>query len=269
MASRNEIPEDSYIKKENVKTSTQEDNKYTSNHWQEDRNVTESYLYAYENSLWTDVTLECTAENGDAYNIKAHRMILASRSPVFEAMLFGPAADKGETIQITSFGYELMDLLIRYLYAGVSALTEDTAITTYKIAHFFQVPALVDECSYYLRSIFSKDNVCEILDLSLQYDNVGLRNAASDYIDQNASNAIETKGFLQVSQSCLEYMFVGDTFHVEEQTIFRRSLDWAKQHEEENNPNKAKHEVEEEKFDTTVKDFRKALGNAFQYIRFG
>ncbi|XP_052787254.1 BTB/POZ domain-containing protein 6-B-like [Mya arenaria] len=271
MASESNIREDAYVEKgaEDVKTSNTDDNTGERKHWQEDKGVPGSILYTYENSLWTDVTLECSAENGDTRYLKAHRMILASRSPVFEGMLFGPAADKGDTIQITSFTYELMDFLLRYLYSGVTALAEDTAIKNYKTAHFFQVPALVDECSQYLRSIFSKDNVCEILDLSLQYDNEGLRNAASDYIDQNASNAIETKGFLQVSQRCLEYMFAGDTFYVDEQTIFRRSLDWAKQHEKEKNPNKTKYQGEEDKADTTVKDFRKALGNALQYIRFG
>ncbi|WAR29018.1 BTB6B-like protein [Mya arenaria] len=117
--------------------------------------------------------------NGDVQFIKAHKMILASRNTVFEAMLFGPAADKVDIIQISTFSYELMDLLLKYLYSEKTHITESTARPMFEMAYFYQVPALINLCSQYIQSIFRDDSVCGILELALLYGNVGLRNAAS------------------------------------------------------------------------------------------
>ncbi|WAR29190.1 BTBD9-like protein [Mya arenaria] len=185
--------------------------------WQEKRNLAESVTYAFDHSLWTDVELVCTNENGETLQIKAHKMMLASRSPVFEAMLFGPAADKGNTIQITTFSYEQMDLLIRI------------------------------------------ENVCERLDLALQYDNASLRDAACDFIDENASTVIQTDGFLMMSQNCLMYVLKGDTFHVDEKKIFQRAIDWVRRNSME----------DQAPLNLTFRRFRKMLGSAFNYIRLG
>ncbi|XP_052787299.1 uncharacterized protein LOC128222363 [Mya arenaria] len=133
------------------------------------------------------------------------------------------------------------------------------------MAYFYQVPALVNLCSQYLQSIAREDNVCEILDLALQYDNVGLRQAACDYIDQNATIIIETDSFVHVSKLCLEYILKADTFHVDEKTILRRAIEWAKLYQGNDSLNMD----EDIRFNITVKHFRNTIGNAFQYIRLG
>ncbi|XP_052787303.1 BTB/POZ domain-containing protein 6-B-like [Mya arenaria] len=265
MASINETSVVTGVITEAIDASANEEKTLTERPWQEDKGVPESLLYTYENSLWTDVTLECTTENGDTHFIKAHKHVLASRSTVFEAMLFGPAADKGDIVKITTFRYELMDLLIRYLYSEKTHFTESTSRLMFEMAYFYQVPALVNLCSQYLQSIAREDNVCEILDLALQYDNVGLRQAACDYIDQNATIIIETDSFVHVSKLCLEYILKADTFHVDEKTILRRAIEWAKLHQGNDSLNMD----EDIRFNITVKHFRNTIGNAFQYIRLG
>ncbi|XP_052785980.1 uncharacterized protein LOC128221408 [Mya arenaria] len=141
--------------------------------WQEKRNLAESVTYAFDHSLWTDVELVCTNENGETLQIKAHKMMLASRSPVFEAMLFGPAADKGNTIQITTFSYEQMDLLIRFLYSEAIEISDDNAGNVLKTAHFFQVPSLVEKCCQLLQNRDLAENDVEDDDDNEEEDDNG------------------------------------------------------------------------------------------------
>jgi len=44
----------------------------------------------------------------------AHKMVLAARSPVFEAMFYGPCASGSDTTQIEDADIQTMNLFLRY-----------------------------------------------------------------------------------------------------------------------------------------------------------
>jgi len=54
--------------------------------WQEERTVLECNRYMLENEVATDVCFEVGPPDGAVVNIRAHKYMLISRSPVFEAM---------------------------------------------------------------------------------------------------------------------------------------------------------------------------------------
>ena len=54
--------------------------------WQEERTVLECNRYMLENEIATDVCFEVGPLDGAVVNIRAHKYILISRIPVFEAM---------------------------------------------------------------------------------------------------------------------------------------------------------------------------------------
>lgn len=58
-------------------------------HWQVGKSVLDCNLYMLENKLFTDVTFEVGPEAGHTEQIAAHKYVLVSRSPVFEAMFCG------------------------------------------------------------------------------------------------------------------------------------------------------------------------------------
>ncbi len=54
--------------------------------WPLERTVLECNRYMLENEIATDVCFEVGPPDGEVVNIRAHKYMLISRSPVFEAM---------------------------------------------------------------------------------------------------------------------------------------------------------------------------------------
>ena len=51
--------------------------------------------------------------SSDAKRIHAHKIVLAARSPVFQAMFFGPCAQSNEEIVLDNTEKETFDLFLR------------------------------------------------------------------------------------------------------------------------------------------------------------
>lgn len=124
-----------------------------------------------------------------------------------------------------------------------------------EVAHMYRITGLVRYCANFLQSVLQPDNACEILEMALFYDQEGLRDAAVEFIDDNASQVLESDGFLRISHSCLIYILKGDTFYANEAAIFKSVEKWAinKQEDKERIPD--------------GKLTREALGEAFTYLR--
>lgn len=78
--------------------------------WQLKRDVLECNLYMLEKQVECDVTFTFT-EPKQSYS--AHKYMLISRSPVFFAMLAGPARDKSSTIHIEDINKECFVEMLR------------------------------------------------------------------------------------------------------------------------------------------------------------
>ena len=120
-----------------------------------------------------------------------------------------------------------------------------------EIAHKYQVTYIVDECCKKLAELLDEKNACSILERALFFDNKHLIKQTSDFIDENASDVLQSEGFLDISITSLTYILKGDTFCATESKIFERAVEWAKQ--------KCK------SADGQV--LRKTLGEAFFYLR--
>ncbi len=85
--------------------------------WQFNTTVLESNKYMLENQLDCDVTFTFLQQEGSTFNeyglsISAHKFMLISRSPVFYAMLAGPAKDESGNIHIEDIDKDcFMDML--------------------------------------------------------------------------------------------------------------------------------------------------------------
>lgn len=78
---------------------------------------------------------------------KAHRLILAMSSPVFERMLFGPLAE-GEELKLPEDPPEAFKWLMKYIYHGTKELADvKLAVQVYHLASKYQMDALSSLCS--------------------------------------------------------------------------------------------------------------------------
>jgi hypothetical protein len=69
----------------------------SSTEWQIEKTGSVCNIYMLENEIACDVTFLCGDRKTE---IRAHKYILISRSPVFQAMFCGPLAESRETIEI-------------------------------------------------------------------------------------------------------------------------------------------------------------------------
>ncbi|CAL4172123.1 unnamed protein product, partial [Meganyctiphanes norvegica] len=82
----------------------------------------------------------------DGSSIKAHRLLLAMCSPVFEAMFFGPNSE-GPSVHLPEDPPEAFAWILRYCYTDhVSLPNVDTALQIYQLAHRYQMDSLVAIC---------------------------------------------------------------------------------------------------------------------------
>ncbi|XP_060560401.1 BTB/POZ domain-containing protein 6-B-like isoform X2 [Ruditapes philippinarum] len=229
-------------------------NKILPDAWQHDKALGDCMIKLYENNLWTDVKFKCKGHDGNEC-IHAHKIVLAARSPVFQAMFYGPCADGTNDIVLDSTEAETFDLFLRYIYMDKVDLTESIAASVLETAHYYQVSNLVEFCAAFLATCLTIENVCEILSLARCYEVSSLCTACCIFIDQNAGEVIKSEGFLKLTEDNLMYMLKGDTFYEDEVVIFKKAEEWAQK------------KLEAENCEKNGQNIRKVFGSSFFYVR--
>ncbi len=86
--------------------------------WQIGKTVLECNKYMFENSIDCDITFSFSSQyhqetSKEPDMISAHKYVLISRSPVFYAMLCGPARDESSCITIKDINAESFREVLR------------------------------------------------------------------------------------------------------------------------------------------------------------
>ncbi|XP_045194654.2 BTB/POZ domain-containing protein 1-like [Mercenaria mercenaria] len=222
--------------------------------WQQGKSIGESLLEMFDRCLWTDVKLHCKGhQEGEA--IKAHKIVLATRSPVFQAMFFGPCADGKNEVDLENAEEEIFNLFLRYLYSDRVTLTEEHAFAVMDMAHYYKVSSLVLYCADYLTTIITPSNACEILSTAMLYELTGLKNVCCSFIDSHAQQVLKSNGFLNLSENCLLYLLKGDTFFAKEEEILEAADKWSRKR------------VLERGLEENGTNIRQCLGQIFYHLR--
>ncbi|XP_053391420.1 kelch-like protein 11 isoform X2 [Mercenaria mercenaria] len=223
-------------------------------HWQHNKDLGNCMIELYKNRLWTDVKFRCK-DHDEGERISAHKVVLAARSPVFQAMFFGPCADGKDEVDLTNAVGATLDIVLRYIYSDTVTLTKENASAVLEMAHYYQVTNLVQFCADYLATIITPENACGILTLAMFYKVTTLRDACCTFIDRNADEILNSEGFLELPDDCLTYILKGDTFYADENNIFIKAEDWARR------------KIGEVGLEKTGPNIRKTLGPSFYYLR--
>ena len=84
--------------------------------WQVNKSILECNKYMLENQLDCDVIFNFLSADGVTLTITAHKYMLISRSPVFYAMLAGPAREESGNILIPDIEKNIFEELLRYVH---------------------------------------------------------------------------------------------------------------------------------------------------------
>ncbi|XP_062611532.1 BTB/POZ domain-containing protein 6-like [Saccostrea cucullata] len=136
----------------------------TSKNWRSGLSVADCNRYMLENEIHCDVLFRVGKEEK---LVRAHKYVLASRSPVFDAMLYGDLAEANE-IKIPDIEPPSFDVLLRFVYCGEVEVNKETAIGALYAAEKYDIKALKKATISYLKKnitteTISKDTLMEIL----------------------------------------------------------------------------------------------------------
>lgn len=96
--------------------------------------------------------------------IKAHKVLLAARSPVFESMLTnGMIESSSNIIEVSDIDYEVMKEMIDFMYTGFVSNLSKYALDLLFAAEKYHLRGLKVICENYLKTHLNQDNVISIL----------------------------------------------------------------------------------------------------------
>ena len=144
-----------------------------------------------ETGSFADVTLEI-----DGREFKAHRAILAARSPVFLAMFYNTMEEqKNGRVEIRDLSSEIFSEVLEYIYTGRSPNLEKFANSLLSAADKYQLERLKLMCEEALCSNLTVENACDTLILADLHTAEHLKETCINFINSHVSEVMDSRGW--------------------------------------------------------------------------
>uniref|UniRef100_A0A0N5BZA4 BTB domain-containing protein n=1 Tax=Strongyloides papillosus TaxID=174720 RepID=A0A0N5BZA4_STREA len=146
------------------------------------------YSNLFDSTLFTD----CIIRVGDT-EIKVHRGILATRSPIFHK-IFNSTPENSQTnvVQIEDFSVGAVREMLKYIYKDEVTNIQNMADEMYKISNKYELHRLKAISEQSMCNSLSIENVCERFALSETYPNEKLKDLCQEFILKNIECIIRT-----------------------------------------------------------------------------
>lgn len=152
----------------------------------------------FESFFTTGKLTDFTIELNEGRVIECHKVMLAARSPVFQAML-EPHTEESRTARVVigDIDYEVMSEMLNYIYTGRANLS-GYALDLLAVADRFQLQGLKDMADQHLRSSLVADTASRNLVYADMHNATELRRDAISFIAANMNSVITTEGWAQL-----------------------------------------------------------------------
>ncbi|CAM6093138.1 unnamed protein product [Calypogeia fissa] len=142
----------------------------------------ESIVQAFRDEIHADVDLV----TNDGLSLKAHRVVMATKSPVFKAMFEADQMKEPHTgaVHIQELSHDQLKYLLEFLYCA-HIPDEKLAQHSHALliaADKYDIPVLSKVCEAYISTTVSASNVLEILELATLCSASSLKDTAINVI---------------------------------------------------------------------------------------
>lgn len=192
--------------------------------------------------------------------MKAHKYVLASRSSVFAAMLYGSLSETSDVIVVPDIEPDVFDALLKFMYFEAKEINAYNVIGTLYAAEKYGVSDLIGICRSYLESNITVDSVCVIMENSKIFNMADLFSKCINFIFccEGASKTVFfSPGFLDLKRECLKALVESDDLTLDETVIYQSLIRWARHNCEK-----------EQKYNSDSTQMREMLGDLLYEIRF-
>lgn len=217
-------------KNETASTSSKRDKSIDEVDWQLGKSVTESISIAQTCDAWSDVSFRFHDQDETDEPVKAHKFILASRSPVFEAMFFGLMKETNQVIKLEDVSSDTFRAFLRFLYTDDVDLNFQVAEELVYTAHKYRVTKCVEICSNFLLDNINDDNALKYLQIATLLDLSDLEAAAIKHIQKLTLLVFQSEEFLSISRDTLKVILKDDNLNISSEAVVFKYVDkWAAQ----------------------------------------
>uniref|UniRef100_A0A3B3YEV2 BTB domain-containing protein n=1 Tax=Poecilia mexicana TaxID=48701 RepID=A0A3B3YEV2_9TELE len=185
-----------------------------------------------------DVTLRVRYKDLEAVDFVAHKVVLASSSPVFRAMFTNGLKECGmELVPIEGIHPRVMDRLIEFAYTASISVGEKCVIHVMNGAVMYQIDSVVKACCDFLVQQLDPSNAIGIASFAEQIGCTELHQKAREYIYMNFSQVATQEEFFNLSQCQLVNLISRDELNVRcESEVFQACVAWVRYDQENRRP---------------------------------
>ncbi|KAM5238175.1 kelch-like ECH-associated protein 1 [Ctenodactylus gundi] len=177
-----------------------------------------------------DVTLCVKYEDAPAARFMAHKVVLASCSPVFKAMFTAGLREQGtEVVTIEGIHPLVMERLIEFAYTASISMGEKCVLHVMNGAVMYQIDSVVRACSDFLVQQLDPSNAIGIANFAEQIGCAELHQRAREYIYMHFGEVAKQEEFFNLSHCQLVTLISRDDLNVRcESEVFHACIDWVK-----------------------------------------
>ncbi|KAM8974356.1 kelch-like ECH-associated protein 1 [Pelodytes ibericus] len=176
-----------------------------------------------------DVTLRVKYNDLQA-DFVAHKVVLASSSPVFRAMFTNGLKECGmETVPIEGIHPKVMERLLEFAYTASISVGEKCVIHVMNGAVMYQMDSVVKACCDFLIQQLDPSNAIGIATFAEQIGCLELHHKAREYIYMNFGEVSKQEEFFNLSRCQLVNLISRDDLNVRcESEVFHACINWVK-----------------------------------------
>ena len=145
---------------------------------------------------------------------------------------------------------------LRYIYTDEIQFNDDNLFDLVFAARKLKLNELEKQCSEFLKTKITKDNVAKFTEDALQFDSKDCTAICLDYFESNTKGVIESENFLKISSAVLGKLCESDKMNCTHVELFLACIEWAKEECKRNGTG------------TSPEDLRLALGEVLPKIKF-
>ena len=170
-------------------------------------NLLKGLLTMFKDGRYSDVTLKISQER----RLQVHRVVLASFSPYFEALL-GKNWDDGEKEQIEILGFDenAVSDLIEFAYSGKIDISKDNVQTLLEASSYLQIEFVKKSCGDFLKGAIDNKTCLSIWQLADVFTLEELREEAKKYALQHFTEVSKKEEFLFLPFDLMKEIVVDD-----------------------------------------------------------
>lgn len=193
--------------------------------------------------------------------LPAHKMILATGSPVFQQMFYGEMATKTtegnkcmEKVEIVDSDPESFRHFLRFIYSDEMTFDANTVIRTLHLARKYQVYNLEVGCVEYIKWNMLPEDALLVLSHAVLLDVDDLISNCWHKINTNIMQVVRAETFSDIDLPTLKLLLNRDDLSINELELFNASISWAKKQierrgEDPNNSSLIRQELGETLYD--------------------